>query len=341
VDYARALVPGGLRGARLGVLRQAYLRPGADAEVLAVFDRAVADLRGAGATVVDSVPMPALDSLLRVETGECNRFRHDLEAWLASTRPAPPVTSLDAIVRSRRFHPSIQPRLEYAQRATASTPAESPGCAAAEQRREGVREAVRQAMDRLRLDALVYPTWSNPPRLIGDLNTPHGDNSQLFSPTTGWPAVQVPMGYTRGTLPAGLTFFGRAWSEPVLLRLAYGYEQATRHRRPPASTPPLRGAWPGAGCCRPRHSAAGHRPSVTGRRASQRSVAVQRRARALPSVRVRTAGVPHGRDGRSTRPRSQEPPCTKTGISPPAARPTTSRGLATRSRGTSRTASAG
>jgi general stress protein 26 len=94
-------------------------------------------------------------------------------------------------------------------------------------------------MDGEKLDAYVYPTWSNPPRLIGDLNTPHGDNSQFFSPTTGFPAVQVPMGYTRGTLPAGVTFFGRAWSEGMLITLAYAYEQATRHRRPPASTPPL------------------------------------------------------------------------------------------------------
>jgi Asp-tRNA(Asn)/Glu-tRNA(Gln) amidotransferase A subunit family amidase len=77
--------------------------------------------------------------------------------------------------------------------------------------------------------------------LIGDLNTPGGDNSQFFSPTTGFPAIQVPMGYTRGArLPAGITFFGRAWSEPTLIRLAYAYEQATHHRRPPASTPPLR-----------------------------------------------------------------------------------------------------
>jgi amidase len=149
------------------------------------------------------------------------------------------VKSLDEIIRSRRFHPSIQVRLESGARATV-TPAESPGCVAAERRREGVRAAVLAAMDRLRLDALVYPTWSNPPRLIGDLNTPAGDNSQLFSPMTGWPAVQVPMGYTRGTLPAGITFFGRAWSEPTLLRLAFGYEQATRHRRPPSTVPPLR-----------------------------------------------------------------------------------------------------
>ena len=91
------------------------------------------------------------------------------------------------------------------------------------------------------LQAFVYPTWSNPPRLIGDLNTPHGDNSQVFSPTTGWPAINVPMGYTRdGRLPAGITFFGKAWDEPTLIKLAYGYEQATKHRRPPDSTPVLK-----------------------------------------------------------------------------------------------------
>lgn len=238
-NYAAALVADGLRGARLGVLRQAYERPSADPEVLDVFGRAVADLRRAGATVVDSVPMPALDSLLRSETGECNRFKYDLERWLASTGGRAPVRTLDTIVQSRRFHPSIQPRLEAAQRATVA-PEQSPGCAAGERRRAAVRAEVGRAMDRLRLDALVYPTWSNPPRLIGDLNTPAGDNSQVFAPLTGWPAVQVPMGETRGALPAGMTFFGRAWSEPMLFRLAYAYEQATRHRRPPPTVPPLR-----------------------------------------------------------------------------------------------------
>ncbi len=237
--YADALVRDGLHGARLAILRQAYVRPSADPEVLAVFDRAVADLRRAGATVLDSVPIAGLDSLLRTETGECNRFKYDLERWLASTGGRTPVHTLDEIVRSRRFHPSIEPRLTYAQRATVA-PEASPGCAATERLRTGVRAAVLAAMDRLKVDALVYPTWSNPPRLIGDLNTPAGDNSQIFSPTTGWPAVQVPMGYTRGNLPAGLTLFGRAWSEATLFRLAYAYEQATGHRRPPASTPPLR-----------------------------------------------------------------------------------------------------
>jgi Asp-tRNA(Asn)/Glu-tRNA(Gln) amidotransferase A subunit family amidase len=107
--------------------------------------------------------------------------------------------------------------------------------------REAFRTAVVKVMDAEALDAFVYPTWSNPPRLIGDLNTPHGDNSQVFSPTTGFPAIQVPMGYTRNnTLPAGITFFGRAWDEATLIKLAYSFEQATHHRRAPHSTPTLK-----------------------------------------------------------------------------------------------------
>jgi len=90
-----------------------------------------------------------------------------------------------------------------------------------------------------RLDAFVYPSWNNPPRLIGDLNTPHGNNSPRLSPPTGFPAITVPMGFVRGGLPVGLQFFGDAWSEPTLVRLTYGYEQATHHRRPPPTTPPL------------------------------------------------------------------------------------------------------
>ena len=238
-DYAASLRRDGLRGARVGVLTQAYARPSADSEVVAIFGRAVADLRRAGATVEDSVMIPELDSLFRMRFRRCNTFKHDFEAWLASTGGRAPVKSLKQVVDSGRFHPSIVKRLEDAQ-AESLPPRRSPGCQDAEAFRDSLRAAVLRVMDARRLDAVVYPTWSNVPRLIGDLNTPAGDNSQLFSPSTGWPAVQVPMGYARGTLPAGITFFGRAWSEPVLFRLAYAYEQATRHRRAPGSTPVLR-----------------------------------------------------------------------------------------------------
>lgn len=232
--YADSLRTDGLRGARIGVLLPAWDRPTTDPEVRAVFAAAVADLRRLGATVLDSVPLPGLAALQARDTADCNRTRHDLEQWLAGTDGRAPVATIDAILASRRYHPSIDARLRYAQRATLA-PESNPACAADEAIRAELRTMLGEAMDRLALDAVVYPTWSNPPRRIGDLNTPPGDNSQYFSPMTGWPAVQVPMGWTRGgRLPAGLTLLGRAWSEGTLLRLAYAYEQGTRHRRAPA-----------------------------------------------------------------------------------------------------------
>jgi Asp-tRNA(Asn)/Glu-tRNA(Gln) amidotransferase A subunit family amidase len=98
-------------------------------------------------------------------------------------------------------------------------------------------------MRRDRVDAIVYPTWSNPPRPVGDRSSPAGDNSQVLSPQTGFPAITVPMGWTivdGVELPAGLTFLGEAFGEATLIRQAYAYEQATRHRRPPAGFGPLR-----------------------------------------------------------------------------------------------------
>jgi amidase len=172
--------------------------------------------------------------------GPCMGFKYDINRYLASHGDRVPVKSLTEIIKSGRFHPSVQRRLEQAEEGVVNGP-ETPACAAENEYRRQVGAAVTKTMDAQKLDAWVYPTWSNPPRLIGDLNTPGGDNSQFFSPTTGFPSIQVPMGYTRGgRLPAGITFFGRAWSEPTLIKYAYAYEQATRHRRPPESTPPLR-----------------------------------------------------------------------------------------------------
>jgi amidase len=239
-NYRAALVRDGLRGARIGVLRQAYERETTDPEIVAVFMRAVEDLRRAGAIIVDPARVEGLEEIRRQQgVGPCMGFKFDINRYLASHGERVPVKSLAEIVKSGRFHPTVQRRLEQAEQGTVNGP-ESEACKAEITYRDQVRAAVNKTMDALKLDAFVYPTWSNPPRLIGDLNTPHGDNSQFFSPTTGFPSIQVPMGYTRGVLPAGITFFGRAWSESTLIRLAYGYEQTTRHRRPPVATPPLR-----------------------------------------------------------------------------------------------------
>ncbi len=246
-NYAAALVRGGLRGARIGILRQAFEGPTVDPEVRAVFDRAVRDLRSAGATVLDTVTIVELDSIRRSNRGNCNPFKFEFNAWLAQQGGRAPVHDLDEIVRSRRYHPSVETRLVAAD--SIKLPPDSvPACQGRQRVRDGLREAVQRTMDRLQLDALIYPTWSNPPRLIGDLNTPAGDNSQVFSPTTGNPAITVPMGYTRNnTLPAGMTFFGRAFDEERLIKLVYDYEQATKWRHEPSSTPPLTGSTSGGG----------------------------------------------------------------------------------------------
>jgi Asp-tRNA(Asn)/Glu-tRNA(Gln) amidotransferase A subunit family amidase len=238
-DYSTSLVRDGLTGARIGILRQAYARQGADPEVIDVFMAAVKDLQLAGATIVDPATVD-LSAVTRPQgAGPCMGFKYDINRFLAAQGDRVPVHSLEEIIGSRRFHPSIQTRLQQAQDGPENGP-ESPGCKADADYRQEFRNAVGATIDRLKLDAFVYPTWSNPPRLIGDLNTPAGDNSQVFSPTTGWPAINVPMGYTHGNLPAGMTFFGRAWSEAALIKFAYAYERATHHRHPPASVPPLR-----------------------------------------------------------------------------------------------------
>jgi amidase len=208
--------------------------------VKAVFAAALADLEHLGATVVDGVTIEGLEEMRRAQKGSCWPFKYDLNRYLAAQGDRVPVRTLEEIIKSRRYHPSIERRLETSQ-AVDLPPEENPGCHSRDEFVARLRNAVESVMDAQRLDALVYPTWSNPPRLIGDLNTPHGDNNQLFSPATGFPAITVPMGYLRGgILPSGLQFFGRAWDEGRLIRLAYAYEQGTKHRRPPASVPPLR-----------------------------------------------------------------------------------------------------
>ncbi len=235
-DYNSFVVAGGLRGKRIGVLRQAYERASTDSEVVAVFTRAVDVLRAQGATIVDPAGVDSLAAVLRVPGPGCNPFKFDLERYFAARGENAPVKTIREILRSGNYHPSVQLRLQVADTVSLA-PEDNPGCTAREAMRDRFRTAVTRTMDSLSLDALVYPTWSNPPRLIGDLNTPHGDNSQLFAPTSGFPAITVPMGYTRGNqLPAGITFLGRAWDEGRLITLAYGYEQATKHRRPAAST---------------------------------------------------------------------------------------------------------
>jgi Asp-tRNA(Asn)/Glu-tRNA(Gln) amidotransferase A subunit family amidase len=236
-DYLASLTGQSEKRARVGILRQAYARNSADVEVLGVFEKAIDEMRASCAEVVGEVVIAAMERPQAATT--CRGFRHDLDEYLATRGQRAPVHSLKEIFASGRFSPTIRTRIERALNARSDGP-HSDACKAEIAYRHAFAAALGKAMDAEQLDALLYPTWSNPPRLIGDLTSPHGDNSQIFAPSSGFPAINVPMGYTRnGRLPAGLTLLGRAWDEATLIRLASCYELASKHRRPPPSTPPL------------------------------------------------------------------------------------------------------
>jgi amidase len=237
-SYLPFLKEDALKGVRLGVLHAAYDRPTADPEVIAVFKNALRELKAAGAEIVDPADVAGLPERPQNPL-PCRGFKYDLEHYLAEA--GAPVKTLDEILKGGMFHPTIRQRLERAQ-TNDSAGDDSPGCQANREYRKKFGEAVLATMTTLKLAAFVYPTWSNPPAIIGDVRQNlAGDNSQVYSPTTGFPAITVPMGFTRGgTLPAGLTIFGRPWDEGHLFAFAYAYEQATHHRKPPPTTPPLK-----------------------------------------------------------------------------------------------------
>jgi amidase len=235
-NYSAVLHEDGLRGARIGVLRQLFSEPEADPEVVKLLEQALLDMKRRGAEIIEGINIPEITEIPQGRLA-CDRFKHDLNSYLAQLGPQAPMKSLEAIIASGKFHPYVHKNLLDSQ--AEGAPELNLLCWDAAENRQRLSQAVLKAMDDARLDALVYPTWNNPPRLIGDLNSPHGNNSNRLSPPTGFPALTVPMGFTRGTLPAGLQMLGRPWSEPTLFKIAFAYEQATRHRRAPASAPPL------------------------------------------------------------------------------------------------------
>ena len=205
-------------------------------EVLRLLEQALADMAAAGATIVDSVEIPHLDSL-RSAIPSVPRFEHDFDTYMAQ-RPGGPVSSMQDILDSGDFYPRLRSNLARAVEEE-GPPEEHEDWARYWEATRELRDAVVAAMDSAGVDVLVYPTYNYPPRLIGDENTTYGANSATLSPPTGFPAFNVPMGYSFGTLPAGLQLLGRPFDEPTLIRISYAYEHATRHRRPPESTPPL------------------------------------------------------------------------------------------------------
>jgi amidase len=249
-DYTPFLDKKGLQGARMGVFREYIDAPSTDLQVKALMEKAIADLKAQGAVIVDPFVIPKFEELTKDIW--CGDFQADLNHYLAVHGKNAPYKNLAEILGSGLYLPYIEDDMKEAVNPKPPSSGESssgeppsrekdPPCEDLyhHPRKIAFRDAFMAAMDKDSLDAVVYPTWSNPPRKVGDLKSPAGDNSQILSPQTGLPAITVPMGFTYDSLPAGLTLLGRLFSEPALLKYAYAYEQATKHRHPPGRFPSL------------------------------------------------------------------------------------------------------
>ncbi len=237
LDYTRFLDRHGLRGARIAVFRTYINAASGDPEIRSLTEQALHVLEKEGAQLVDPFTIPNFEALQKDLW--CGDFAADLNKYLGQ-HPNAPFHDLGSIVQSGLYLPYIEDEMRAAVAPPKADDRRSPCPDVYHDRPKIVfRNALLAAMERDHLDAIVYPTWSNPPRKVGDTKSPAGDNSQVLSPQTGFPAITVPMGFSHGMLPAGLTFLGPAFSEPKLIGYSYDFEQTTGHRKGPPLFPPL------------------------------------------------------------------------------------------------------
>ena len=241
-DYTQFLDPAGLQGARIGVARSFT---GFDPRVMGLFEDAIFAMRDAGAVIVDPTNLPPSawrdeQPLLVLEY----EFKADLNAYLASLGLDAPVRTLAEIIEFNEQNAELEMPYFGQQRMIAS---EARGPLTDEVYLNAVRdiqrgnreEGIDALMNEHQLDAIVAPTRDLPwttDHIKGDRLD--GGSSAGPAAIAGYPDISVPMGFVSG-LPAGVSFFGRAWSESVLIRIAYAFEQATQHRRAPTFAPTL------------------------------------------------------------------------------------------------------
>ncbi len=238
-SYKAFLDRNGLRGARIGVFRPYLDSPTTDPQIKVLTEKAIRDLKARGAEIIDPFVIPNFDEL--TSGIYCGDFQSDLNDYLAKHGQGAAYRNLAQIIESGLYLPYIENRLKQTAAAKPASEADHTLCPDVyhNQKKIAFRAAIRAAMTQHKVQAIVYPTWSNAPRKVGDDKSPAGDNSQVLSPQSGFPAITVPMGYTYDVLPAGLTFLGDSFSEGTLIKFAYAYEQATKNRHSPSKFPPL------------------------------------------------------------------------------------------------------
>ena len=238
-DYTRFLDPHGLHGSRIGVVRKSF---GISDAVDGLMNQAIDEMKRQGAVIVDPADIESME-----QVGESEfqvllyELKADLNSYLAALGPGAPVHTLEEIIEFNE-HNREKEMPYFGQDTFVKAQAKGPLTEKAyldaleKDHRLTRKEGIDAVMEKFQLDALVAPTGG--PAFLTDLIDGDHDVGGSSTPAAvaGYPNITVPAGLIF-VLPVGISFFGRAYSEPTLIKLAYSFEQATRHRRAPQFLP--------------------------------------------------------------------------------------------------------
>jgi Asp-tRNA(Asn)/Glu-tRNA(Gln) amidotransferase A subunit family amidase len=232
----------GLKGARIGILRESMgydAEPGSEDfnKITEVFDKAVGELQNAGAALVDPIVVPNLKTLLAKRAGSFTDEEESFTNYMQRSK-RPPYRSRAEAMQS----PNFQKVVKGSRERWARNPKADAHYEYLKAKEELMTNLLRVMADQ-RLDAIVHKSVEHQPTLIKDgINPPYVDQKGAPHINTFLvyvPSIVVPAGFTRDNLPAGITFLGRPYEDAKMIKFAYAYEQATKHRKPPASVTPL------------------------------------------------------------------------------------------------------
>jgi amidase len=250
-NYLSSLKKDGLKGARIGVVRELFGTEEADKPAVELIEAAIKKLKDAGAVVIDPLPVGAnlWDVVRETNYGNAEN-RVALEAYFASRGPDFPIKTIPDLVKG-----GVIGRLQkrYGEEQSAPEPTGNAEYVAKLKGRYVLQEFVHELMDRWQVDVLVYPHETKPVRTIADAVPNKGEtpaptneprsrvagNGNRISTATGMPAMTVPAGFNTDGVPVGLEILARLYDEPTLIKVAYAYEQANPQRKLPATTPLL------------------------------------------------------------------------------------------------------
>lgn len=232
-DYSKQLDKNGLKNARIGIASDFF---GFSAEVDKLMAQAIQSLKDAGATLVENLKFENKDEWGKLELQVMiSEFKANLNTYLKSRKELN-VQSLADIIEFNKKNADTELKWfdqELFEEAEKTKGLDDPFYKEALSKvKEMTQHGITKLMDEYQLDALIAPT-NGPSWTIDLVNGDHfGGGSSEPAAISGYPAITVPAGFVHG-LPVGISFFGKAWSEPTLIKLAYAYEQATKHRKAP------------------------------------------------------------------------------------------------------------